>query len=38
MLFFHGVSLASVLYNFFLLPWVSIVTIPLLFLAGCLSA
>ncbi|UPR58379.1 DNA internalization-related competence protein ComEC/Rec2 [Vibrio sp. ED004] len=33
MLFFQGVSLVSVVYNLLLLPWVSIVTIPLLFLA-----
>ncbi|MFA0056244.1 DNA internalization-related competence protein ComEC/Rec2 [Vibrio echinoideorum] len=37
MLFFQGVSLVSVLYNFFLLPWISIVTIPLLFLAMFVS-
>nr|WP_102413497.1 DNA internalization-related competence protein ComEC/Rec2 [Vibrio lentus]PMI91099.1 DNA internalization-related competence protein ComEC/Rec2 [Vibrio lentus] len=37
MLFFQGFSLVSVLYNFFLLPWVSIVTIPLLFLAMFIS-
>ncbi|WP_241906702.1 DNA internalization-related competence protein ComEC/Rec2 [Vibrio splendidus] len=37
MLFFQGVSLVSVLYNFFLLPWISIMTIPLLFLAMFIS-
>ncbi|MEZ9648483.1 DNA internalization-related competence protein ComEC/Rec2 [Vibrio sp. 10N.261.52.C2] len=37
MLFFKGVSLVSVFYNLFLLPWVSMVTIPLLFLAMFLS-
>ncbi|MEZ9565659.1 DNA internalization-related competence protein ComEC/Rec2 [Vibrio artabrorum] len=37
MLFFKGVSLISVFYNLLLLPWVSIVTIPLLFLAMFLS-
>ncbi|WP_261885535.1 DNA internalization-related competence protein ComEC/Rec2 [Vibrio pomeroyi] len=37
MLFFQGVSLVSVFYNLLLLPWVSIVTIPLLFLAMFLS-
>ncbi|MEZ8205136.1 DNA internalization-related competence protein ComEC/Rec2 [Vibrio splendidus] len=36
-LFFKGVSLVSVLYNLLLLPWVSMVTIPLLFLAMLLS-
>ncbi|MEZ8654297.1 DNA internalization-related competence protein ComEC/Rec2 [Vibrio splendidus] len=36
-LFFKGVSLVSVLYNLLLLPWVSVVTIPLLFLAMLLS-
>lgn len=36
-LFFKGVSLVSVLYNLILLPWVSMVTIPLLFLAMLLS-
>ncbi|MEZ8261290.1 DNA internalization-related competence protein ComEC/Rec2 [Vibrio sp. 10N.237.312.C02] len=33
MLFFNGVSLVSVFYNLLLLPWVSMVVIPLLFLA-----
>ncbi|WP_210441245.1 DNA internalization-related competence protein ComEC/Rec2 [Vibrio crassostreae] len=37
MLFFQGVSLVSVFYNLLLLPWVSLVTIPLLFLAMFLS-
>ncbi|CAK1977095.1 competence protein ComEC [Vibrio crassostreae] len=37
MLFFKGVSLVSVFYNLLLLPWVSMVTIPLLFLAMFLS-
>ncbi|MCX2759181.1 DNA internalization-related competence protein ComEC/Rec2 [Vibrio sp. Sgm 22] len=37
MLFFKGVSLISVFYNLLLLPWVSLVTIPLLFLAMFLS-
>lgn len=37
MLFFEGVSLISVLYNLLLLPWVSLVTIPLLFLAMFIS-
>lgn len=32
-----GVSLISVFYNLLLLPWVSLVTIPLLFLAMFLS-
>ncbi|PTQ15866.1 DNA internalization-related competence protein ComEC/Rec2 [Vibrio splendidus] len=36
-MFFKGVSLVSVLYNLLLLPWVSMVTIPLLFLAMLLS-
>uniref|UniRef100_UPI000C842A65 DNA internalization-related competence protein ComEC/Rec2 n=1 Tax=Vibrio splendidus TaxID=29497 RepID=UPI000C842A65 len=36
-LFFKGVSLISVLYNLLLLPWVSMVTIPLLFLAMLIS-
>ncbi len=37
MLFFKGVSLISVVYNLLLLPWVSMVTIPLLFLSMFLS-
>lgn len=37
MLFFKGVSLISVIYNLLLLPWVSMVTIPLLFLSMFLS-
>ena len=37
MLFFSGVSLVSVFYNLLLLPWISMVTIPLLFLAMFLS-
>ncbi|ULN65196.1 DNA internalization-related competence protein ComEC/Rec2 [Vibrio gigantis] len=37
MLFFNGVSLVSVFYNLLLLPWVSMITIPLLFLAMFLS-
>ncbi|MFV8459643.1 DNA internalization-related competence protein ComEC/Rec2 [Vibrio campbellii] len=37
MLFFKGVSLVSVVYNLLLLPWVSMVTIPLLFLSMFLS-
>lgn len=36
-LFFKGVSLVSVFYNLLLLPWVSIVTIPLLFSAMFIS-
>ncbi|WP_299686571.1 DNA internalization-related competence protein ComEC/Rec2 [uncultured Vibrio sp.] len=37
MLFFKGVSLVSLFYNLLLLPWVSMVTIPLLFLAMFIS-
>ncbi|WP_411062265.1 DNA internalization-related competence protein ComEC/Rec2 [Vibrio chagasii] len=37
MLFFKGVSLISVVYNLLLLPWVSMVTIPLLFFSMFLS-
>ncbi|MGI9886144.1 DNA internalization-related competence protein ComEC/Rec2 [Vibrio chagasii] len=37
MLFFKGVSLISIVYNLLLLPWVSMVTIPLLFLSMFLS-
>ncbi|MCG9553055.1 DNA internalization-related competence protein ComEC/Rec2 [Vibrio sp. Isolate31] len=37
MLFFKGVSLISVGYNLLLMPWVSMVTIPLLFLSMFLS-
>ena len=37
MLFFKGVSLISVGYNLLLLPWVSMVTIPLLFLSMFLT-
>ncbi|CAH7286221.1 DNA internalization-related competence protein ComEC/Rec2 [Vibrio chagasii] len=37
MLFFKGVSLISVVYNLLLLPWVAMVTIPLLFLSMFLS-
>ena len=33
MFFFKGVSLISVVYNLLLLPWVSMVTIPLLFMS-----
>ncbi|MEZ9697783.1 DNA internalization-related competence protein ComEC/Rec2 [Vibrio sp. 10N.261.46.E12] len=37
MLFFKGISLVSVFYNLLLLPWVSVVTISLLFLAMFIS-